>query len=61
MNARRKKAILEALVKYDYTGSYDDYEELIHSAGISWDEWIEASDQYEHKQDLKERAEEAAK
>jgi len=31
------------------------------AAGISWDEWIEACDQYEHKHDLEERAEEAAK
>ena len=58
MNPRRKKAILNALVKYDYTGSYDDYEELIHSTGISWDDFNKARNQYEHEQDLKERAEE---
>jgi len=61
MNARRKKAILEALVRYDNFGSYEYFEEVIMAAGISWDEWIEACDQYEHKHDLEERAEEAAK
>jgi hypothetical protein len=61
MNARRKKAILEALVKYDHTGSYDDYEELIHSVGITWDDFNKARDQYKHKQGLKERSKEAAK
>ena len=48
------KALLDALVKYDHTtGSYNDYEEIILSAGIKWDDFNEARIQYE--QDLHRR------
>lgn len=47
MNARRKKTFLDALLKYEYSMDYVDYERIIDLAGISWDEYTKARDQYE--------------
>ena len=49
MNPRKKKAFLDALLKYEYSMDYVHYEKIIDLAGISWDEYLEARDQYENE------------